>query len=402
MIDVITLAIAEKYTRDSLVGLGALKGAPCTISKVEEVSDGTEVTFKWTGDNGSTNTRKIKVKDGISVVNAVIDSNHHLILELSNGNTIDCGEIPIAENAEQISYENTDYPTISNVKEGIDEALSHTVDDASEVPYTNSSFPTLDNVKKALDSALSSGAKLEQSLTVSNPIGSATNGKVYPKDTKIETVIRDMLIKEVAPSLTLAIVPSTTLYDVVDTVISAVTMKATCTKNTYNLSKVEFYLDNVLKSTQNISANGTYQYDMTWATPTNTNFTLKAVVYDSKSGTPMSTSKSITVKFVGKSYYGTVSADVGEPTEAIIKSLQNNILKDTKNLTYSGITMDYGKVVYAYPSSFNALTYIKDEKNNFSYFESFTKTSLTIDSIPYFCYTLNEPVQADSVELVFK
>ena len=50
----------------------------------------------------------------------------------------------------------------------------------------------------------------------------------------------------------------------------------------------------------------------------------------------------------------------------------------------------------------NALTYIKDEKNNFSYFESFTKTSLTIDSIPYFCYTLNEPVQADSVELVFK
>ena len=64
--------------------------------------------------------------------------------------------------------------------------------------------------------------------------------------------------------------------------------------------------------------------------------------------------------------------------------------------------MDYGKVVYAYPASFNALTYIKDEKNNFSYFESFTKTSLTIDSIPYFCYTLNEPVQADSVELVFK
>ena len=163
-------------------------------------------------------------------------------------------------------------------------------------------------------------------------------------------------------------------------------MKAICTKNTYNLSKVEFYLDNVLKSTQNISANGTYQYDMTWATPTNTNFTLKAVVYDSKSGTPMSASKSITVKFVGKSYYGTVSADVGEPTEAIIKALQNNVLKDTKNLTYSGITMDYGKVVYAYPASFNALTYIKDEKNNFSYFESFTKTSLTIDSIPYFCY----------------
>ena len=82
MIDVITLAVAEKYTRDTAIGLGAVKGAPCTISKVEEVADGTEITFRWTGDDGTINTRKIKVKDGISVVNAVIDSNHNLILEL--------------------------------------------------------------------------------------------------------------------------------------------------------------------------------------------------------------------------------------------------------------------------------------------------------------------------------
>ena len=211
-----------------------------------------------------------------------------------------------------------------------------------------------------------------------------------------------MLIKEVAPSLTLAIVPSTTLYDVVDTVISAITMKATCTKNTYNLSKVEFYLDNVLKYTQNISASGTYQYDMTWAIPTNTDFTLKAVVYDSKSGTPMSTNKSITVKFVGKSYYGTVSADVGEPTEAIIKSLQNNVLKDTKNLTYSGITMDYGKVVYAYPSSFGNLSSIKDIPNNIQYWpNSFTKIVVNVDSIPYNVYYQNEASASEGIDLTF-
>ena len=402
MLDVITLAIAEKYTRDTVIGLGALKGSPCTISKVEEVSDGTEITFRWTGDDGTTiNTRKIKVKDGISVVNAVIDANHHLILELSNGNTIDCGEIPIAESAEDILYENEAYPSIENAREGIDEALSHVISDASLVPYTNTSYPTLDNVKKALDSALTCGAKLEQSLTVSNPIGSATNGKTYPKDTKIETVIRDMLIKEVAPSLTLAIVPSNTLYDVVDTVISAVTMKATCTKNTYNLSKVEFYLDNVLKYTQNISTSGTYQYDMTWTIPTNTDFTLKAIVYDNRSGTPMSTTKTITVKFVGKSYYGTVNADVGEPTESIIKALQNNVLKDTKNLTYSGITMDYGKVVYAYPSSFGNLSSIKDLVNNINYTNSFTKTTVTVDGISYNCYTQNDPSASSDVQLTF-
>ena len=401
MLDVITLAVAEKYTRDSLVGLGALKGAPCTISKVEEVSDGTEITFKWTGDDGSTNTRKIKVKDGISIASASIGSGNHLLLTLSDGNIIDAGVLPTVDDSSTVKYTNSSKPSITNVKQGLDEALNNIVEDASDVSYTNSSFPTLDNVKKALDSALSSGAKLEQSLTVSNPIGSATNGKVYPKDTKIETVIRDMLIKEVAPSLTLAIVPSATLYDVVDTVISAVTMKATCTKNTYNLSKVEFYLDNVLKYTQNISASGTYQYDMTWATPTNTDFTLKAVVYDSKSGTPMSTSKLITVKFVGKSYYGTVSADVGEPTEAIIKALQNNVLKDTKNLTYSGITMDYGKVVYAYPSSFGNLSSIKDLVNNINYTSSFTKTTVSVDGISYNCYTQNDPSASTDVQLTF-
>lgn len=402
MIDVVTLAVAEKYTRDSLVGLGALKGAPCTISKVEEVSDGTEITFKWTGDDGSTNTRKIKVKDGISVVSASIGSGNHLLLTLSNGNVIDAGVLPTVDDSSTVKYTNPSKPSITNVKQGLDEALNNIVEDASDVSYTNSSFSTLDNVKKALDSALSSGAKLEQSLTVSNPIGSATNGKVYPKDTKIETVIRDMLIKEVAPSLTLAIVPSTTLYDVVDTVISAVTMKATCTKNTYNLSKVEFYLDNVLKYTQNISASGTYQYDMTWATPTNTDFTLKAVVYDSKSGTPMSASKSITVKFVGKSYYGYVADDVGIPTENQVKALQNNVLKDTKNLKYSNITFNYNKVVYAYPSSFGNLSSIKDEIGNFDYTSSFSKQNLIIDSIPYTLYIQNDASASDSVELTFK
>lgn len=403
MIDVITLAVAEKYTRDTAIGLGAVKGAPCTISKTETVADGTEITFKWTGDDGSTNTRKIKVKDGISVLSASIGSGNHLLLTLSDGNVIDAGVLPTVDDSSTVKYTNSSKPSITNVKQGLDEALNNIVEDATDVSYTNSSFPTLDNVKKALDSALSSGAKLEQSLTVSNPIGSATNGKVYPKDTKIETVIRDMLIKEVAPSLTLAIVPSTTLYDVVDTVISAVTMKATCTKNTYNLSKVEFYLDNVLKYTQNISTSGTYQYDMTWATPTNTDFTLKSIVYDSKSGTPMSTSKSITVKFVGKSYYGYVADTVGEPTEAIIKALQNNVLKDTKSLKYSGITMDYGKVVYAYPKSFGELSIIKDEKNNFTYYPgNFTKLNISIDSIPYLVYISNEPAQSEDLELVFK
>lgn len=369
MIDVVTLAIAEKFTKDTAIGLGAVRGAPCTIIKTEQVQGGTEITFQWTGDDGSTRTRKILVKDGISITDGII-LNSHLVFNLSDGTSIDCGELPNTH-AENIEYE-------------------------------NETFPTLTNIKDAMDIALQGSATLEKNLTVSNPLGSATNGKIYTVGTKLEKVLRDILIKEVAPNLSLAIVPSTTLYDVVDTVISTIQLKATVSKNTYDLSKVEFYLGNTLKHTQNISTNGTYTYDLTFDPPTNSDFTVKAIVYDKKNGTPMTNTKSITIKFVGKSYYGTISDSAGEPTEAIIKALQNNVLKDTKNLTYSGITMDYGKVVYAYPSSFGNLSSIKDIPNNIQYWpDSFTKITMNVDSIPYNVYFQNESSASEGISLTF-
>lgn len=402
MIDVVTLAIAEKFTKDTAIGLGAVKGAPCTISKTEKVQGGTQITFKWTGDDGSTNTRKITVTDGISVVGGEIGGNKHLYIILSDGNRIDCGELPLVDSAEDVKYENSALSDVTNVKQALDTLIGNTIDDAEDVKYTNTNQPTVRNVKQALDIALNASSSLEQSLTVSNAVGQATNGKTYPKNTPIETVLRDMLIKEIAPSLTLSIVPSTTLYDVVETVISAITMKAQVSKNTYNLSKIDFYVDGVKKHTENISANGTYSYNVTFSPPTNSNFTLKATVYDSKSGTPMSTSKSITVKFVGKSYYGTVNADVGEPTEAVIKALQNNILKDTKNLTFNNINMEYGKVVYAYPASFGDLQSIKDIPNNIQYFpNSFTRTSVTVDGIVYYVYCQNDASASEGIQLTF-
>ena len=399
--DIIDIAIAKSYTAATAEGFGAVKGANCTISKTEQTANGTNITFQWKNEQGATQTRTILVKDGISIKDATISNDKHLLITLSDNRVIDTGLLPTADEATDVAYINANYPSIHNVKQGLDEALNGIIKDASDVHYTNSSILTIDNVKEALDYALSSGAKLEQSLTVSNPLGSASNGKVYTKDTKLETILRDILIKEVAPGLAISIAPSTTLYDVVDTTVSAITVKATCIKNTYNLSKVEFYLDNVLKYTQSISANGTYSYDMIWSVPTNKNFTIKAIVYDDKAGTPMSTSKTISVKFVGKSYYGYIDADTGNPTEAVIKALQNNYLKDTKSFVYDNINFDFGKVVYAYPASFGNLSSIKDVVNNINYTNSFSKTTVTIDGITYNCYTQNEPSAAADVQITF-
>lgn len=371
--DVITYALGKHYTDDAILGTtGPLKGKPCTISSIESITGGHRVTFLWYDNSGSSHTSFMDVMDGAEVTSIYInDENKHIIFVFSDGREIDGGEIPSA-------------------------------DEAEEVAYDNSEFPELTNVKLALDEALSGGAKLSNSLTVSNPVGSATNGKVYAKNTDLETIIRDMLIKEVAPGLTLTITPSTTLYDKVTETVSEITLTAVVTKNTYNLSKVDFYLGNVLKHSQEISAAGTYQYTITFDEPTNDDFSVKAIVYDNRSGTPMSNTKSINVKFTGRSYYGTVSSTTGEPSASIIKALENNVLKDTKNLTYANITMTYGKIVYAYPAVYGDLTYIMDEQNNLSYLNSFVKSVLTIDGISYNCYTQSTASGADDIEIVFR
>lgn len=388
----------KQYVDDSMAGAGAVAGVPCQIQSITPIEGGNRVTFLWEDNAGNDHTSSLDVRDGISVVSAVIDVSNHLVLNLSNGTHIDAGAMPVVDNASAVTYSNASKPELTNVKLGLDAALSQ---NAEDIAYANPSFTNLTNVKLAIDKALTTGAVLNNPITVSNPLGSATSGKVYEKNTELESILRDILVLEEAPGLTLNISPNKTLYDVVEDTVSSVTMNTVVTKKTYSLSKVEFYVNNVLKDTQNISTSGTYAYVATFSPATNANFTLKAIVYDKKTGTPLSTTKTVQVKFVGKSYFGTITDDAGEPTEAIIKALQNKTLKDVKKLVYSHITMEYGKVVYAYPASFGALTKISDEKNNINYTTSFGRTSIMVDGIAYYCYTQLESSASTDVELTF-
>ena len=79
----------------------------------------------------------------------------------------------------------------------------------------------------------------------------------------------------------------------------------------------------------------------------------------------------------------------------------NGVLKDTKNYVYDGITTDWGKVCYAYPSSFGNLSSIKDMVNNLNYTTEFTKTTLTVDGIEYVCYTQTNASAATDIEITF-
>ena len=148
--DAVTLALAKRYSDDSILGTtGPLKGKPCTINSITNIEGGKRITFGWSDNSGSAHTSTLDVMDGSEVTDIEINNSNHIIFTFSDGRTVDGGEMPIA-------------------------------DDADEVAYTNASDPAITNVKEGLDKALLAGAKLVNPITVSNAVGSATSGKTYP------------------------------------------------------------------------------------------------------------------------------------------------------------------------------------------------------------------------------
>lgn len=333
--------LAKKYTDDTAIQFGGLKGAPAKVSNIQETADGNIVTFEWKNDSGATQQRTMLVKNGIqgvSIENAEVTAQGHLVLTLSDDTVLDCGVI-------------------------------------------------------------TGDAQLQEPLTATVEIGTVTNGKTYAKGTKLEQIIRDMLIKYTPPAVSLSTTPSTRLYDIVTDSVATILLKANVVKKTNPVTKVAFYVGDTLLNeiTSGVTGGGNFQFQYDPATAIRTDTTFKATATDGK----QTTTSTFSIKFVGKSYYGICDASVSDPTETVIKSGTNN-LKDTRNLTYSGITTDWGKVFYAYPKSFGALTYIKDEINNINYFDSFQRSEVQVDGIAYYCYTLIEPTGANDVQIVFK
>lgn len=60
----IALALAKKYVKKTADGLGAVKGAPCTIKNVEQTDTGQIVTLEWTSNSGVKETATLELFNG--------------------------------------------------------------------------------------------------------------------------------------------------------------------------------------------------------------------------------------------------------------------------------------------------------------------------------------------------
>lgn len=83
----------KKYVNDSLIGVGALKGAPCEVDSITKTDGTTTITLKWTDTTGTDHFDSFDVEDGVGVSGALIDENGDLYIVLTDGTRINCGKV---------------------------------------------------------------------------------------------------------------------------------------------------------------------------------------------------------------------------------------------------------------------------------------------------------------------
>ena len=102
-IDIKTYAKSKKYTDESMAGAGAVRGVPCQIQSIEDITGGHKVTFLWVDNAGTSHTTPMNVMDGndgddgVGISSVAINSNNHLIVTYTDGTSDDAGEIPMIE-----------------------------------------------------------------------------------------------------------------------------------------------------------------------------------------------------------------------------------------------------------------------------------------------------------------
>ena len=404
--DIVTYALSKKYTEKSLKGVGALKGAPCRVTAIEEVEGGNKITLSWTDIDGKTlseslivkngeqgngiaKVEKIKTVDFVDTYRMTFDDGSTFEYEVANGSSSGSGKIDI------IRVNGVELPVIDK-----------TVDiEIPEYIYIGNTEPTDENVVLWINPDEAGGAGGSYSGTSGIAIGGIKKNQTFNNATLQEMF--DMLLHPYEkPTMTLGINPAKTIYDKVAETLASITINANVTKKTENIKEIRFYVDNVLVNTDTSHPNGgLVSYTHTFTSPTNTTFNVKIECEDIK-GATSKISANTNVYFVGKSYYGVVEDD-GTPfaiTESLIKGLSKTEVKIKKALTYKNINATFGRIIYAYPKNLpsgGALTSIKDQGTGWSVFDSYTSQEITIDGITYLCYYMVDAGGFDGVTMVF-
>ena len=65
--DIVSYALSRKYTEETAIEFGALKGASCTIKSIVKEDGHNTITFEWKNSEGETRTSVLVVDDGTPI-----------------------------------------------------------------------------------------------------------------------------------------------------------------------------------------------------------------------------------------------------------------------------------------------------------------------------------------------
>ena len=388
--DLISYALSKKYTKESLLGGGAVVGKNVTVSSITPIDGGNRVTFSYTLDDGTVKTSAMDVMDGNGIAKVekikTVDLVDTYRMTFSDGSTFEYevtnGDSSLGGKIDTVKVNGVELPIV-------DKAVDIEIPDYI---YIGNTEPTDENVVLWVnpDESGGGGGGSEvfdrDDLTAVTVGGLGAGSSVKGKSTK--DVLEEILFPYQKPTVSFSITPNTTTYAVGDT-ISNIKFTINAGKKSKDIQSIKVYNGSTLLTTitDSVANGGTFTYN--YACNITASTTLKVEVADDTS--TVSANKSIT--FAYKSYYGFV-ADGTTVDETAVKGLQKNVLKTSKALTYSGITCTNSKIVYAYPQSQGLLGSILDG-NGFDYLGSYNYSVISVDGVNYYVYVMIDPTTLD-------
>ena len=379
--------LAKGYVDKTLTGVGAIRGASCQIHSITPVAGGNNVVFSWVDNSGSTH---------LSTPMFVADGKSSYDLWLAAGNTGTEAQFLASLKGEDgpkgdaFTYADFTPEQLSALKgaDGVSPIITENVNNTDDIYRLDITTDTGTIITPNLKGGESGGSEVfdRTDLTAVTVGGLNSGSSVKNKTTK--EVLESILFPYQKPIISFSISPNTMVYEN-GTTVSSIKFTISATKKSDSIQSIKVYDGSTLLTTitSGVASGGTFTY--TYSCNITSNTTLKVEVSDGIS--TASATKNITFGY--KSYYGFV-ADGTTVNETVIKALQNNVLKTSKALNYTGINCTDSKIVYAYPQNQGLLSSILDG-SGFDYIDSYDYTNITIDGVNYNVYVMIDPTTLD-------
>lgn len=103
-----TYQLSKKYTDETVVGGGAIKGKNLVVTSIESITDGKRINVQWTLDDGTVQTDHVDLEngeDGKGIKSVAINAEEHLIITYTDDTTSDAGKIEIQSAVDSVNGE---------------------------------------------------------------------------------------------------------------------------------------------------------------------------------------------------------------------------------------------------------------------------------------------------------